>query len=398
MSADSRFCNPLPEEELRRRWTAVRAEMSKHKLDALIIHGANNAVGNGGYARWLSGVSAPGTKPNTLIFPSSGFMTLITHGSFGGSSSLSGKNSEFPGVDRVRYTPSAAAVGYTGTYEGELAAEEVKAAGFERVGLVGATNMPYGFLDTLKTSCPHVKFSDFDDAVDLIKAIKSPVEIALMRSAAAIQDDLLKDACAFIRPGLRDYELMAHSEYVAQCAGCESGYFLGSSARPGERTEIRQRQMQGRQIQAGDVVLWQMEYTGPGGMFVHMARLLVLGRAPEDVSKAYEGMIKAQSFTAERLVPGASSPQIFAEYNDYMTANGWPRESRIHCHGQGYDVVERPIVRNDETMAIQANMNIGIHPSVVTDRMFVTICDNFLVREQGPAERLHRSPQKIFEI
>ena len=345
------------------------------------------------------GLSAPNEQCEcSVIFPSTGPMTLVCHGSFGGKASFGGARPDFPGVDRVRYTPSAAAVGYTAAYEAELAADEIKAAGFQRIGLVGAGSMNYGFLHTLKTLCSHVEFSDFDEAVDQIKAVKSPEEIALMRRGAALQDELLVDACAFIKPGIHDYELMAHSQYMAQCGGGETGYFLGSSAAPGDRTDIRPRQFHGRKLKAGDVVLWQAENTGPGGMFVHMARLLVLGKPPADVARAYGEMIAAQRFTAERLVPGANSKKLFADYNAYMVSRGLPEETRIHCHGQGYDVVERPIVRSDETMDIKANMNIGIHPSMATDSMFVTICDNFLVQEKGRAERLHRSEQTIFEV
>ena len=58
-----------------------------------------------------------------------------------------------------------------------------------------------------------------------------------------------------------------------------------------------------------------------------------------------------------------------------MRSRGLPEERRLHCHGQGYDVVERPLVRNDESMTIEANMNIGIHPSpgLSNPRVFVTV-------------------------
>src|SRR5262245_54262846 len=109
MSIQERFCNPISEAELKRRWAAVRAAMSSNKLDALIVQGAHNLAGNGGYVRWFSGLSAPTTKSNVLIFPASGLMTLVCHGAFGGRSSFRGTRPDFPGVDRVRYTPSAAA-------------------------------------------------------------------------------------------------------------------------------------------------------------------------------------------------------------------------------------------------------------------------------------------------
>ena len=75
-----------------------------------------------------------------------------------------------------------------------------------------------------------------------------------------------------------------------------------------------------------------------------------------------------------------------------------PEEARVHCHGQGYATVERPIASEAETLAFGPDMNVGIHPSIATDRMFVTICDNFLTRSDGSIERLHDTPQEIIEI
>lgn len=49
----------------------------------------------------------------------------------------------------------------------------------------------------------------------------------------------------------------------------------------------------------------------------------------------------------------------------YMRQNGLPEESRVHCHGQGYNNVERPLIRGDETMAIAETMNIGYHPGIL---------------------------------
>ena len=58
---------------------------------------------------------------------------------------------------------------------------------------------------------------------------------------------------------------------------------------------------------------------------------------------------------------------VFAQYQDYMRARNLPVERRLHCHGQGYENVERPLIRYDETMTVAGNMNIGIHPAVTTE-------------------------------
>ena len=51
--ADERLCNPISTPELEHRWAAVRSAMPEQKLDALMIQGANNLAGTGGYFRWL---------------------------------------------------------------------------------------------------------------------------------------------------------------------------------------------------------------------------------------------------------------------------------------------------------------------------------------------------------
>jgi Xaa-Pro aminopeptidase len=109
-------------------------------------------------------------------------------------------------------------------------------------------------------------------------------------------------------------------------------------------------------------------------------------------------MMAAQDYTVGLLKPGASCREIFAAYNDYMRAHGFAPESRLHCHSQGYDVVERPLIRNDEDMAIAPDMNIGIHPSVMSRTLFATICDNFLTLPDGSVERLHKAPREIVEL
>ena len=73
-------------------------------------------------------------------------------------------------------------------------------------------------------------------------------------------------------------------------------------------------------------------------------------------------------------------------------------ESRLYCHGQGYDMVERPLVRNDEPMTIEPNMNIVVHPTYIHAGYSNWLCDNYLIGDNGPGERLHKFPEEIIEV
>ena len=398
MATDERILNPVSVQELQRRWAAVRAQMQVAKLDALVVQGFANMVGLGGYYRWMTGLNAANAKSQTVIFPAEGLMTLVKHGVFNEEKTFDGSNVQLPGIGRQFGTPNFCSVSYTCEAEADLVAREIKRCGYRNVGLVGLNNMFFGFGQRLQKVADGVTFVDATELLDPLRAIKSAEEIDLIRRCTAMQDEIMLKVRDHIRPGMRDFEMMAYGEYLGSLLESETGYITGSSAPPGQLASIRHRSYQGRTMHEGDILYFHIENSGPGGQFAHLGRFFVLGKAPQELTDAFDNMLEAQEFTLKRLQPGASCSQIFAEYNAYLRGKGLPEEGRIHCHGQGYDVVERPLVRNDESMTIAPNMSIGSHPAYSTKTLYVTVCDNFLTHSDGSVERLHRTPLKIFEL
>ena len=396
--ADERICNPISTAELERRWKAVRAAMPEQKLDALIIQGANNLAGTGGYFRWFTGVSMPGSYPATIIFPKDGLMTLVSHGPIGGERMIDGNDPLWRGVGLVLSTASFPAIDYCIPYDPELVAREIKQAGYRKVGIVAWNNMLFGFGEKLRTLLDGVTLIDATRLVDPLKAFKSAEEIQLIRMAGEMQDAILAKVKEQIKVGKKDYELFAYGHYVGNLLGSETGYMLGSSAAPGQPTHIRPRREHNRQMRDGDVIYYQCENTGPGGMMTHVGRYYVLGKAPQELVDAFGIICEAQDNTVRMLQPGADCATIFAEHNAFMGKHSMHKEPRLHCHGQGYDVVERPLIRHDEDMKLGTSMNIGLHPTFGNPRMFVTVCDNFLIGPDGKVDNLHKTPRKIFEL
>jgi len=111
-----------------------------------------------------------------------------------------------------------------------------------------------------------------------------------------------------------------------------------------------------------------------------------------------ETVKEAQKFMLGLLVPGARPQAIFGAFNEYMRARKLPEETRLNAHGMGYDMVERPLIRHDESMPIEAGMHIVVHPGFTNARMFAVVCDNYLVGEKGPGPSLHKTPQRIIEL
>jgi len=181
----------------------------------------------------------------------------------GTESNPEGRDKTAPGVGRRVGAPNFPAVYYTTNIDAEVVAREVKKAGYRTIGLVAPFTMYHGYASKLEKELAGLTIVDATEFVDPIKADKSAEEVALIRDAARMQDDLVEQIRGYIKPGMKDYEVMAYSEYLGQIAGSESGYFLGSSATPGQPASFRFKPQHGRQIRDGDVFVWQAENNGP---------------------------------------------------------------------------------------------------------------------------------------
>jgi Xaa-Pro aminopeptidase len=107
---------------------------------------------------------------------------------------------------------------------------------------------------------------------------------------------------------------------------------------------------------------------------------------------------QTQQVTLKLLKPGADPNEMLAASNAFLKGKGLPQDTRLYAHGQGYDLVERPAIRDDEPMPIRENMNITVHPIVATPRVFAWVCDNYLVTKDGVSPCIHKTPQQLIEV
>jgi Xaa-Pro aminopeptidase len=386
----------ISQKELERRWAAVRKEMEARKIDALVTQNSSDWLG--GYVKWFTDVPGHNDYPRNVIFYRDDLMAVVEMGARDRREALGGKDPLNPGVGDWIFSPSFFSVGYTHDYDALLVAQELNRRGSKTVGWVGKGRLQYDLVRVVEERTPGAKFVDATDWVDRIKAIKSEEEIALIRRAAAMQDAQWAKILPKIKPGLRDFELTALAQYEGELLGSEQGLFRCSSAPLGEPAVLRGRHYQGRTMQQGDYMTLLIENNGPGGHYAELARTFVLGKASQELRDAFAVVVDAQKQTVKNLRIGAKPAEIYASHNDYMKSRGAPPELRLFGHSQGYDLVERPLLRDDETMPLAANMNMAVHPGFFTRTNFAFICDNFLIKADGTVEHLHKTEQKIWEL
>ena len=393
---NERLLNPISDAELDRRWTAVRKAMADQGVDALIVQSNNDWLG--GHVKWLTDHPATNGYPKTVVFHANDWMTVIDMGPRGGRRKLGGNDEVHRGVGEILTTPAFTSVAYTDEYQAELVVSDIRRRNYNVVGVAGGGALPYKFMTRIEQDLAPIRLLDMTDAIDWLKAIKSAEEIAAIRKAAHMQDEIFARLLAKVTPGMRDTDITALAQYEGRLIGSEQGLFLGTSAPLGIRAGFADRHQQGRTLKPGEHFTILIENNGPGGFYAELARTMVFGKASQQLLDGFAAMKAAQDHTLSLIKPGAVCRDIAAAHGDYMRGRGLPPELRLYCHGQGYDLVERPLVRSDETMSLAENMNLAVHPGYETDAVWAVICDNYLVEANGPSECLHRTEKKIFEL
>jgi Xaa-Pro aminopeptidase len=395
-TVSERVNTPISTKELERRWAAVRAAMAERKIDVLLMQNNNDHMG--GYVKYFTDVPAVNGYPMTVVFPKDDGMSVVNQGPFGLERELPPEGDwQFRGVRRVLGTPSYASVDYSLNYDAELAAKALEPYSGATIGLVGRGTLPISLVDFLRNKYSRVKVLDATDMVDQIKCVKSAEEIALARRTAAVQDAAIDAAIKAVAPGKKDIEIGALAEKVVLELGGEQGIYLCSSYTPGKPSGHEPRHNQQRVMRQGDVYTLLVETNGPGGFYTEISRTIVLGKATQEMKDEFAFVLEARKFALSLLKPGASCKDIWNAYNQFMRENHRPEEQRLFFHGQGYDLVERPLVRVDEPMPIREGMYFACHPTYLTKQFFATYCDDFLVTKAG-VERMHKYPEKIFEL
>jgi Xaa-Pro aminopeptidase len=387
---------PISTAELERRWGAVRQAMAREKIDVLLMQNNNDHMG--GFVKYFTDMPATNGYPNTVVFPRDEEMTVVCQGPFGGGEATAQGDQSWRGVKRLLTTPSYASAHYTKDYDPELAAKGLAPYAKGTIGLVGTYQMSFALVDYVQRTFPQARFVDATEMVDRIKVIKSAEEMELIKLAARMQDGAMKAAFAAVKPGMRDREVAAIAQQYSQAFGSENGIYLCASMPLGQGSKFANRHLQNRVIQEGDQIALLVEDNGPGGMYTELGRSCVVGKVPQAMKDELAFCIASRQMTLDLLKPGTPCKEIWDAFNAFMRKNGRPEEARLYCHGQGYDLVERPLIRHDEPWTIEKDMNIVVHPTYLHGGYLNWLCDNYIIGGNGPGDRLHQFPEEVVEV
>lgn len=386
---NERYRWPISDAALEQRLRATQSYIKKENLDAVVIQ-TQNAIFDRGIRYYLD-TQAHGYA-SALLIPAVGEMVYV---SSGGENYDAPIPSSLKNVRKMITLPYCPPFQFTDSMAGRALADEIRSAGYKRIGLYQKQSMSMAFGQTLESALPDVVFTDASEGIYRLSAVKSDEEWELIRKSLRVHEQIIGAVPALLRPSKLESTLQAELEWLALDMGCDTiGNLSVGSAPRGQNAVFMPRVCENRRIQEGDVVTVMVEAAGPGGVFCELARSFCMGQPSDNLTELYAIAREAQRIVAGAAKPGVSGEALNRIYNEFIASYGLPANNRFVGHGQGYDMMESPAICPGETMTLERDMFLAIHPELVRNGEFAICCDNFRVTDEG-AIRETRTPQEI---
>lgn len=303
----------FPSEELDMRLAEVRARMAERDLDGLIVSVPENIYYLTALDHW--GYFAC----HILVVPRSGEMVLVCRA-----------------MERITVENQVRNVRFLGHADDESPVDRVLVAlsdlklragrlGMEKRSLFLTPSIAEGIQD----NSTGTHWEDASGLIDQLRLVKSPLEIAFTRKAAAAADAGMTAAIAAVREGASDYEIAAECHRAMILAGSEYPGF-GPFIRPTKRIGEEHTTWRGDVFKNGDAIFLEIaaayrKYQAP------MGRLVYVGGAPNGADRSAQLAIDGMKAICGAISPGAPAGDAYEAWREIARSAGLHDYERHHC-------------------------------------------------------------------
>ncbi|MBM4263837.1 MAG: aminopeptidase P family protein [Deltaproteobacteria bacterium] len=206
----------LPQAEFQPRVDAVRKEMARRGLDALVIYGDNYCFADLCYLTNYF----PKVRGGIAIVPRDGALSML----------LNIGSRDVPFAKTLTWVEDVRASNLVGTDGAKM----IKEKGVDQ-GTIGLADSGQGFplpqLEDMKNALPGVKWQACDDMIAPLRLAKTARELHAMGEAGRVLQGICSGVSAFIKPGRKEYEIVADIDRLARDKGAEDIRILAGGQR-----------------------------------------------------------------------------------------------------------------------------------------------------------------------
>ena len=248
---------------------------------------------------------------------------------------------------------------------------------------IEAPFMTVDLLTKLKEALPGCEWVNTENVAEEIASVKDEGELAKIRAAVTITDDVFAEVVKLVKPGVRECDLAAEIIYRHMQHGA-SGNSFDSIVASGVNSSLPHAGASEKKIEAGDFVTFDMGCVYQG-YCSDMTRTVVVGEPSAKQREIYDLVLKAQLAAVEACHAGMTGTELDAVAREIIKEAGHGDHFGHGLgHGLGIEVHAHPRVSFVLTHNIYANQVITIEPGVyIPDWGGVRIEDDVIVKDDG---------------
>ena len=263
-------------------------------------------------------------------------------------------------------------------------------------------------VDWLQLARPQAKLKDIRGAVEAMRTIKSPGELAFLRKAIDLSLDAHFEAMRMMRPGLYEYQIAAKMVEVHARGGSEAeGYAPIVGAGPNS-TALHYDKL-ARKIVDGDIVVLDVGAQFSGYSADITRTLPATGKFLPRQREIYDIVFGAQNAVFAALKPGmnfckSGDNSLYKISYDYINSHGkdlhGKRLGQYYIHGLGHHIGLNVHDPGESCKALAPGMVVTIEPGIYIpeENLGVRIEDDVLITETGFELLSKRLPRDAAEI
>lgn len=295
-----------------------------------------------------------------------------------------------PWVDDVRVTQSPATALASLLHDVGAAAGTIGVAGLSDIAAAA-------HIREIEAALPDAALVDATDVFDDIRAIKSHEEVARFEETSDILRAVFVALEAEIRPGVREFDVLAEAHRLCRQYGCVEGIALmGRPPAPGFGPGS------GDTLKRDDMIVIDLEWGGPSGYWLELRRCFSFGPPPDMVKRFWEQRVETFDACLDAITPGAASTDILRARDEVYRRHGLSagQDIRYSAHGIGLDSLEPPWVPGKDR-ELRAGMMLSLHPNVVLEEADaavyggVSVGDNVLVTPDGAKRMTYETEEWV---
>jgi len=206
----------VPQAEFQARLDAVRREMARRDLDALVIYGDNYSFADLCYLTNYF----PKVRGGIAIVPRDGAISML----------LNIGSRDVPFAKTLTWVEDVRASNQVGADGAKMVKE--KGSDSAKVGLADSGHgFPLPQLEDMRNALPSVTWQDCDDIIAPLRLAKTERELEAINEAGRLLREVCAGAAGFIKPGRKEYEVVADIDRLARDKGAEDIRILAGAPR-----------------------------------------------------------------------------------------------------------------------------------------------------------------------